>query len=118
MQPNFAVRFFTSMGTLITETSSWLHGVTVQSLAVGEGYVDLRLGALNLIPSRYMISLAINGGVEGGLMDGEVHAFLDVEPSGATGAVRALSSRHGIVYFNQRWDVSGALQPQANLETT
>ena len=117
LQPNFALRFFTSMGTLITETSSGLHGVTIQSLAPGEGSIDLELDALNLIPSRYMISLSISGGAEGKVMDGDVHAFLDVEPSGATGTVRALNSRHGIVYFGQRWDVSGALKTQASRET-
>ena len=114
LQPNFALRFYTSMGTLITETSSSLHGVTIHALAEGEGYVDLRLDALNLIPSRYMMSLSISGGAEGKVMDGDVHAFLDVEPSGASGTVRALNSRHGIVYFGQRWDVSGALKMQAS----
>jgi lipopolysaccharide transport system ATP-binding protein len=117
LQPNFAVRFYTSMGTLISETSSGLHGVTIHNLAPGEGYVDLELDALNLIPSRYMISLSISGGAEGKVMDGDVHAFLDVEPSGATGTVRALNSRFGIVYFGQRWDVSGALKTQASRET-
>jgi hypothetical protein len=64
-----------------------------------------------------MISLSLSGGAEHRTMDGDVHAFLDVEPSGATGTVRALNSRHGIVYFGQRWDVSGALKTQANRET-
>ena len=117
LQPSFWLRFYTGMGTLITETSSWLHGQTISSLSPGDGYVDLELHALNLIPSRYMISLSIHGGEEGKTLDGDVHAFLDVEPSGAYGTVRALNSRHGIVYFGQRWDMSGALKTQASRET-
>jgi hypothetical protein len=105
------------MGTLITDTNTWLHGVTIPSLTPGDGYVDLELDALNLIPSRYMISMSINGGAEGKTMDGDVHAFLDVEPSGASGTVHALDSRNGIVYFRQRWDVSGAVKSQASRET-
>jgi hypothetical protein len=64
-----------------------------------------------------MLSLSINGGADGKLMDGEVHAFLDVEPSGAYRTIRPLNSRFGIVYFGQRWDVSGALKTQASRET-
>ena len=117
LQPHFGLRLYTSMGTLITETSTWLHGVTIPSLTPGDGYVDLELDALNLIPSRYMMSLSINGGADGKLMDGEVHAFLDVEPSGAYSTIRPLDSRFGIVYFGQRWDVSGAIKTQASRET-
>ena len=117
LQPSFWLRLYTSMGTLISETSSWLYGQTIPSLSPGEGYVDLHLDALNLIPARYMISLSIHGGSQGKTLDGDVHAFLDVEPSGAYGTVHALNSRHGIVYFGQRWDVSGALKTQASRET-
>lgn len=113
-QPNFVVRFYTSMGTLISETSTVLHGVAIPNLPPGEGYVDLELDALNLLPSRYMISLSITGGTEGSIMDGDVHAFLDVESSAAYGTSRVLDSRFGIVYFGQRWNLSGALAKQAN----
>ena len=105
LQPHFQVRLFTSMGTLVTETSTWLHGVTIPSIEPGDGYVDLEFDALNLLPARYMITLAINGGPEAKILDGDVHGFLDVEPSAAYGTARALNSRFGIVYFGQRWRV-------------
>jgi lipopolysaccharide transport system ATP-binding protein len=117
LRPNFDVRFFTTMGTLITATSTWLHGVTIAAVEAGEGYVDLELDALNLVPGRYMIALAINGGAEETLLDGDVQAFLDVEPSAAYGTVRVLNSRHGIVYFGQRWNVSGVAAAKTHLET-
>lgn len=107
--PNFSVRLYTSMGTLITETSTWLHGVTIPSVGPGEGYADLELDALNLLPSRYTLMFSITGGPpQNKVMDGDVRAYLDVEPSSAYGTVRNVSSRFGIVYFGQRWKVSAA----------
>ncbi len=117
LQPHFGIRLFTNMGTLIADTSTWLHGISIPSLAPGDGYVEVKFELVNLVPSRYMMSLGINGGPDGKLMDGDVHAFLDVEPSGAYGTARPLNSRHGIVYFGQRWDVSGALKTQESRET-
>jgi ABC-type polysaccharide/polyol phosphate transport system ATPase subunit len=101
--PNFCVRLYTGMGTLITETSTGLYGVTVPAIAAGEGSIDLEFGALNLVPDRYAVMFAVSSGTDGRVYDGDVRAFLDVEPSGAYGTVRALNSRFGIVYFPQRW---------------
>lgn len=103
LHPNFTLRLYTSMGTLITETSTGLHGYAIQSIAPGEGYIDVDLVDLNLLPSRYMLALTVVGGADGAVLDGDVRAYLDVEPSAAAGTVRALNSRFGIVYFKQRW---------------
>ena len=116
LRPSFGVRFYTSMGTLISDTSTWLHGITIAAVEPGEGCVDLELDALNLVPGRYMISFGINGGAEEKHLDGDVQTFLDVEPSGAYGTVRVLNSRHGIVYFRQRWNVSGVAAAKTHLE--
>jgi lipopolysaccharide transport system ATP-binding protein len=105
VHPNFSVRMFTSMGTLITETSMAMHGVTIPSIGPGTGYVDLELDGLNLLPARYTLMFSVAGGPDSKLMDGDVRAYLDVEPSAAYGTVRALNSRFGIVYFGQRWKV-------------
>lgn len=117
LRPSFGVRFYTSMGTLITDTSTWLHGVTIAAIEPGEGHVDLEFDALNLVPGRYMIALSIGGGAEEKLLDGDVQTFLDVEPSGAYGTVRVLNSRYGIVYFGQRWNVSGVAAAKTHLES-
>ena len=117
LRPGFGVRFYTSMGTLITDTSTWLHGVTIAAIEPGDGHVDLELDALNLVPGRYMISLTIGGGAKEKLLDGDVQTFLDVEPSGAYGTVRVLNSRYGIVYFGQRWNVSGVAAAKTHLES-
>lgn len=105
LHPNFSVRIYTAMGTLITETSNRLHGYVIRSIPAGEGHIDLDFSGLNLLPARYMIMLGISGGPDDVVMDGDVRAYLDVEPSGAYGTVRVLNSRFGIVYFGQRWRV-------------
>lgn len=101
--PSFTVRLYTGMGTLISETSTGLHGVTIAAIDPGEGCIDLELNALNLIPDRYALMFAISSGTDGRVWDADVRAFLDVEPSAAAGTVRGLNSRFGIVYFPQRW---------------
>lgn len=101
--PSFAVRLYTGMGTLISETNTTLHGVTIPYVGPGRGFIDLELGALNLIPDRYALMFALSSGTDGRVCDADVRAFLDVEPSAAYGTVRALNSRFGIVYFPQRW---------------
>lgn len=102
--PSFTLRLYTGMGTLVTETSTWLHGITIPAIYPGEGYIDLELEALNLIPDRYAVMLAVTSGTDGRVCDADVRAFLDIEPSAAYGSARPLDSRFGIVYFPQRWN--------------
>ena len=105
--PYFTVRLYTSMGTLVTETGTWLQNVAIGAIGPGDGHVDLELAALNLVPDRYSLVFTLDGGAEGRVWDGDVRVFLDVEPSGAYGTARRLSSRFGVVYFPQRWHVPG-----------
>ena len=106
-RPHFTVRMYSSMGTLISEASTWLHNVAIASTGPGEGYVDLEIDRLNLIPARYTLAFKIEGGVEGRVWDEDVRFYLDVEPSADTGTVKPLNSRHGVVYFSQRWNIGG-----------
>jgi lipopolysaccharide transport system ATP-binding protein len=110
VHPQFTVRLCTSMGTLITETSNALYGVTIPSIGPGDGHVDVEIDSLNLIPGRYPLMFSVSNGHDGRVWDGEVRVNLDVEPSAAYGTARALDSRFGIAYFQQRWKVSGGEQ--------
>jgi hypothetical protein len=101
--PSFTVQLYTGMGTLITETSTTLHGLSIPYIGPGSGRIDLQLAALNLIPDRYSLTFSVSGGTDGRFCDADVRAFLDVEPSAAYGTAQALNSRFGIVYFPQRW---------------
>jgi lipopolysaccharide transport system ATP-binding protein len=105
--PNFGVQLFTDMGTLVTETSTDLYGLTVPSIAPGEGFIELSIQTLNLMPGRYAMMLSASSPMEGKTFDADVRAVVDVEASAAYGTTRALSSRFGIVYFRQRWNADG-----------
>ncbi len=107
-RPAFTVRLFSHLGTLITEASTILQNITIAAIGAGEGFVDLEFDRLNLIPARYTLSFKLAGGVEECVWDEEVRVYLDVEPSADTGTVRPMNTRHGLVYFVQRWIVGGS----------
>jgi lipopolysaccharide transport system ATP-binding protein len=99
---HFGLRMYTTMGTLITDTGTWHQGMVIPEVAAGDGYIDVEVEALNLIPGRYSLSLWVTS--EGGPpLDGDVRTCLDVELADIYGGGRALDSRSGIVYFPQRW---------------
>ncbi|MFZ0634790.1 MAG: ABC transporter ATP-binding protein [Candidatus Acidiferrales bacterium] len=95
----------TDLGTLITDTSTWHHGLDVPELAPGPGYIDLEIDSLTLLPGRYFLTL----GASDLEVDGHFYdlldrcAHLDIESSDIYESGRTLDSRSGIVYFPQRW---------------
>ena len=105
LDPSFGFRLFTEMGTLITETNHLLHGIHIPKVGPGDGYIDLEIESLNLIPGRYSFSLWITGQSGNPVYDGDVRATLEVDVSDVYKSGRTLDSRHGIVYFPQRWSV-------------
>jgi len=56
-RPSFGVRMYSEMGTLVTDSSTWLHGLDIPLIPAGDGYIELEIDALNLIPGRYYLSL-------------------------------------------------------------
>jgi len=103
--PSFGFRLYTDLGTLITETGHWLHGLHIPHVGTGDGHIDVEIDSLNLVPGRYTFSLWITG--QGGkpVYDGDVRASLDVEVADVYRSGRMLDSRYGLVYFPQRWRV-------------
>jgi lipopolysaccharide transport system ATP-binding protein len=104
--PSFGFRLFTGMGTLITETAGKHHGVVIPSVEPGEGYLDIEFDGLNLIPGKYSLSLWVTEDSGTPVYDGDVRAAFEVEQADVYGSGRALDSRHGIVYFPQRWTLT------------
>ncbi len=51
--PSFGFRLFSEMGTLITETGHWLHGIHIPKVGPGDGHIDVEIESLNLIPGQY-----------------------------------------------------------------
>jgi lipopolysaccharide transport system ATP-binding protein len=102
---SFGFRMFTDMGTLITETGHRLNGVDLPKIAAGDGYVDVQIHSLNLVPGRYALSLWITAPSGKPVYDGDVRTTLEVEVTDVYGSGRMLDSRFGLVYFPQRWTV-------------
>jgi len=107
-RPSFGFRMYTELGTLVTDTGTWLHGLDIPQAPTGDGYVDLEIDSLNLIPGRYFLSLQLDSSMSTKLYDMLEHAVhLDVEEGPIYGSTRTIDSRHGLVYFPQRWRLEG-----------
>ena len=106
--PSFGFRLFTELGTLITETNHLLHGIHIPKVGPGDGYIELEIDSLNLVPGQYALSLWITGQPSKIVYDGDVRASLEVEVSDVYNSGRMLDSRYGVVYFPQRWKVTHA----------
>ena len=105
--PSFGFRLYTEMGTLVTETSTWHHGIEIQRIDPGEGYVDLEIDSLTLLAGRYQLSLWITG-VHPRVYDGvEPGIYLDIEIANVYRSGRLIDNRLGVVFFPQRWRLDG-----------
>ena len=71
----------------------------------GDGHIDMEIDSLNLVPGRYYLSLWITGMEGNPIYDGDVRTPLQIEVADVCGSGRELSSRNGIVYFPQRWEL-------------
>jgi lipopolysaccharide transport system ATP-binding protein len=107
-KPAFALKIYSELGALLTETGTWHHGIDLPSLPAGEGYLELEIDALNLIPGRYYVSLLVDQWSTHRLYDSVENAVhLDVEEAPIYGSGRRLDSRYGLVFFPQRWRING-----------
>jgi lipopolysaccharide transport system ATP-binding protein len=105
--PSFGFRIYTEMGTLVTDTSTWHHAIEIPLVPAGDGYIDLEVDLLNLLPGRYYFSLWLTG-AGSPLYDNIEHcALLEIELANVYSSGKALDSRYGIVYFPQRWHLEG-----------
>jgi len=103
--PSFGLRLFTQMGTLITQTGHLLHGIHIPKVEPGDGYIELEIDSLNLVPGQYPFSLWITGQSSKMVFDGDVRGSLEVEVADVYKSGRMLDGTQGVVYFPQRWRV-------------
>jgi len=102
---SFEFLLYTPMGTLLTWTSTWQHRILIPEIRPGDGYVDLEIDSINLVPGTYNFSLLLFG------EDAKVHdkiesgLVLEIEVSDVYNCGRVLESRWGIMYFPQRWRI-------------
>jgi lipopolysaccharide transport system ATP-binding protein len=108
LEPSFGFRMYSEMGTFITESSTWHHSIAVPLLEPGAGYLDLEIDCLNLMSAKYLLSLWLTDNTGELLYDNVEHgAILEVEKANIYQSGRDLDSRSGLVFFPQRWDLSG-----------
>ena len=106
--PSFGFRMYTDLGTLVTDTSTWLHGLDIPMLPAGDGYIDLEIDSLNLLPARYYLSLFIGSSVSQHVYEALENALhLDIEEAAIYGSSRRFSNKYGVVFFPQRWRLEG-----------
>ena len=108
--PSLGFRMYTEAGVLVTEASTSLHSIYIPSVPLGTGYFDLKIDSLNLLAAKYSISLwATNQ--HGGLIYDNVENAVTLELHAANhyGANFVIDGRFGIVYFPQKWDLTGML---------
>jgi len=107
-RPNFGFKLLTDMGTVVTDTSTWLHGLDIPLVPRGAGHVDLEIDALTLLPGRYYFSLWLDSVMQQRLFDSLENAVhLDVEEAPVYNSTRRIDNRYGLVYFPQRWHLDG-----------
>jgi lipopolysaccharide transport system ATP-binding protein len=105
--PSFGFRLFTEMGTLVTETSTWHHGIEIPRIEPSQGWLDLELDLLNLLPGRYYMSLWLTGGTQVTYDVLEYCKQLHIETANIYHSSRVIDGRYGIVFFPQKWNLSG-----------
>lgn len=104
--PHFGIRIHTDMGALVTDTSTWAHGVDTPFMEPGTGTVEFEVDTLNLMPGRYFLSfwIAATGSVH---FDGLEHCLsLDVEGADCYGSGRGIDKLFGIMVMPCRWSVA------------
>lgn len=117
--PSLGFRMYTEMGTLVTESSTWHHGIDIPLLKRGEGYLDLRIASLNLLPATYALSLWATDEQGVVVYDNLEHGVtLEIDVANIYQSGRNLDSRCGIVYFPQKWDLSGISSIDSQKEIT
>jgi lipopolysaccharide transport system ATP-binding protein len=105
--PSFGFRLYTEMGTLVTDTSTYHHSLDIPAVPPGDGFVDLEIDLLNLLPGRYSFSLWITGSTSPVHDNIEHCTQIEVELANVYSSGKLLDSRLGIVYFPQRWNLDG-----------
>jgi hypothetical protein len=106
-QPHFGLMIYSDMGTLVTSFNTWAVGAEIPSIPPGEGAIDLKIDSLNLMPSRYYLTLWV-GGIGAVKYDHLDHCVaVDVEASDPYGTGKGIERRFGVMYVTGEWTYDG-----------
>ncbi len=105
--PIFGIKVYTELGTLVTEMNTWMTDFEIPFIDPGDGFIDLEVDFLNLMPGRYNVSLFL-GAVGPLFQDILDHCgALEVEPSDFYNSGKGIESRFGIIFLPFRWKLDG-----------
>ncbi len=106
VRPIFGIGIETESGTVVSRVSTWLCGVDIPVLRTGEGYIDLCLDSVNLMPGRYFLSMWV------GAMGPVIYDSIDrgvafrVEESDFYGSGRSSQDKSVIMMLRCHWECS------------
>jgi lipopolysaccharide transport system ATP-binding protein len=102
--PLFGFQLYTELGSMVTAINTWGTGLEILPLSPGNGWIDLEIDFLNLMPARYYVSLQLSSGGGSVRQDHLDHcATLDVEASDFYQSGKGINSRFGIIFLPGRW---------------
>lgn len=115
--PHFGIEIYTDLGVLVTAASTWAAGLDTPFLSRGDGYVDLEIDWLNLMPDRYYISLWLEsmGPISYDLLDR--CATFDVEVSNFYQSGRGIHKRSGVIFLPCKWRLGRLPNPAESSKT-
>lgn len=96
------INILTEYGTLLAANNNWATGDDIPFVEPGEGFADLEIDCLYLLPGRYYLSLWL--GKWNNLHDVLKNCIaFDVEPADYYGSGRGIESGFGLMFFPSRW---------------
>ena len=116
VRPIFGVGISTESGTVISRVSTWLCGVDIPALARGDGYIDLCINSVNLMPGHYFLSVWL--GALGPIFYDSIDRclVLDVEEADFYGSGRTSKDKSVIMMMPCRWECAGLAENAENQE--
>ncbi len=119
-RPSFGVGISTEQGTLVSYVSTWLCSVEIPVLQCGNGFIDLCIEYVNLMPGSYFLSVLL-GGMGPVFYDSiDRCAVLTVEDTDFYGSGRMLPRNQSIMLLPCRWERFGPTEenggPSQNLQ--
>jgi len=119
-RPIFGVGISTENGTLVSYVSTWLCSVEIPVLQCGDGFIDLCLDYVDLMPGRYFLSVML-GGMGPVFYDSiDRYGVLTVEESDFYRSGRMLTRNRSIMLLPCHWEPFGSAkengEPAQNLQ--
>ena len=114
IRPIFGVQISTESGTVVSQVSTWLCGVDVPVLPRGDGFIDLCIDSVNLMPGHYFLSVWL--GALGPIFYDSVDrcSVLDIEEADFYGSGRTSKDQRVIMLMPCHWECTGLAESAEN----